>query len=252
MARLKALFLPTALILLWQVAAMAFGIQSDTLAAPAEIVLALGSGLADGSIAATTIETLVTAAGGLLIGAALGIACGLAFGLIPPVSRLMQVTIEVLRPIPAIAIVPIALLVFGFGKTMEIVIVAFACFFPVLILTENAVRQITPRLLEVSRVLKFSLVQRVAKIVMPSALPRIFVALRLAAGLSLIVAVTVEIAANPMGLGYRLMLAGQSLRPADMFATLLWIGFLGWLLNWLLVETERRLFGAFMVTRQRR
>lgn len=252
MARLKGLILPGLLVLVWQLAAMILGIQSDTLAAPKDIVMALGTGLADGSMLATTLDTLSTAAAGLVIGAALGIACGLVFGLIPPVSRLMKVTIEVLRPIPAIAIVPIALLVFGFGRTMEIVIVAFACFFPVLLLTESAVRQITPRLLEVSRILKFSMPQRVVKIIMPSVIPRIFVALRLAAGLALIVAVTVEIAANPMGLGYRLMLAGQSLRPADMFATLIWIGLLGWLLNWLLVETERHLFGAFMTGRHRR
>ena len=145
------------------------------------------------------------------------------FGLIPPVSRLLRLTVEILRPVPAIAIVPIALLIFGFGYRLEIAIVAFACFFPLLILTESAVRQIAPRLIEVSRVLRLGQTQRLTKIVLPASLPRIFVALRLAGGVALIVAVTVEIAANPMGLGYRLMVAGQSLRPADMFATLIWI-----------------------------
>jgi NitT/TauT family transport system permease protein len=125
---------------------------------------------------------------------------------------------------------------------MEISIIAFACFFPVLLLTESAIRQISPRLMEVARVMRLTSVQRTFKIVFPAVLPRLFVAMRLAAGVALIVSVTVEIAANPQGLGYNLMLAGQSLRPADMFAILFWIGLIGWTLNWALMRTERKLF----------
>jgi ABC-type nitrate/sulfonate/bicarbonate transport system permease component len=240
----RGLALPLALIVLWQAGASAYGVESDTLSSPAAIAGALAAGLADGSLAAATARTLTAAAAGLALGGAFGIACGLVFGLLPPVSRLMRVTVELLRPVPAIAVVPIALLMFGFGFRLEIAIVAFACFFPLLILTEAAVGQITPRLIEVARVLRLGALRRLTAIVLPACAPRIFVALRLAAGVALIVAVTVEIAANPMGLGYRLMLAGQSLRPADMFATLLWIGLIGWLLNHALLHAEARLFAA--------
>lgn len=242
MAAAKGLALPFLLLLLWQIAAIMHGTQSDTLAAPSAIALAFWDGLADGSILSSTTGTLTAAAGGLLVGAGMGIASGFVLGLMPPVSRMMRVTVEVLRPVPAVAMVPISLLVFGFGYAMEIAIIAFACFFPVMLLTEGAIRQITPRLMEVARVLKLRGWQRATKIVLPAVLPRLFVAVRLAAGIALIVSVTVEIAANPQGLGYRLMLAGQSLRPADMFATLFWIGLIGWSLNWGLVHAERRLF----------
>lgn len=243
-ASAKALALPMGLLLLWQAIWVAIGVQSDTLAAPSAIIVAFGHGFADGSLLSATGETLAAAGIGLALGATLGLLFGIVFGLIPPVSRLMGLSIEILRPIPSIAIVPIAILIFGFGYVLEIAIVAFACFFPILLLTEAAIRQITPRLLEVARVLRLSGVQQVYKIVLPAALPRIFVALRLAAGIALIVAVTVEIVANPIGLGTRLMQAGSSLRPADMFATLLWVGFLGWFLNWALVRAERALFPA--------
>ena len=73
--------------------------------------------------------------------------------------------------------------------------------------------------------------QRTAKIVAPAALPRIFVAFRLAAGISLVVAVTVEIAVNPQGLGYGVMTAGQALRPDLMLAYVVWIGIVGFALN---------------------
>ena len=65
-----------------------------------------------------------------------------------------------------------------------------------------------------------------------------------ALGIALVVAVTVEITANPLGLGYRMTIAQQSLQPDLMFALLLWIGLLGWSLNALLVRAEARLFGA--------
>jgi ABC-type nitrate/sulfonate/bicarbonate transport system permease component len=240
--RLKGLALPLAIVALWQLGAMIFGVHSDTLSKPSDILVSLFSGLTDSSLLAATGSTLASAGGGLLLGAVMGVACGLLFGLIPTVSRLMRVTVEVLRPIPAVAIAPIVLLVFGFGYRLEIAIVGFACFFPMMILTEAAIRQIAPRLMEVARVLRLSAGQQVAKVVVPASLPRIFVALRLAAGLALIVAVTVEIAVNPMGLGYRLMLAAQSLRPADMFATLIWIGLIGWGLNYALVRVGALLF----------
>ena len=81
-------------------------------------------------------------------------------------------------------------------------------------------RGIEPRLLEVARALGLGVVARVIKIVLPAALPRIFVGLRLAAAVALVVAVTVEITANPLGLGYALIVAQESMRPDRMFAFL--------------------------------
>jgi NitT/TauT family transport system permease protein len=97
--------------------------------------------------------------------------------------------------------------------------------------------------MEVARVLRLSPGQSVRSIVIPAALPRIFVAGRLAAGIALIVAVTVEIAINPLGLGAGIMLAQQALRPDLMLAYLVWIGLLGYALNAGLMAAQRRLFG---------
>jgi ABC-type nitrate/sulfonate/bicarbonate transport system permease component len=173
----------------------------------------------------------------------MGLAAGIVLGLVPTLSKLSLLTIEALRPMPAIALVPIGLLVFGFGYSLEIAIVSFACFFPVLILTEQAISQMPRLLIEVSTVLQLGLWHNLTKIVLPACLPRIFVAFRLAVSVALIVAITVEIVANPIGLGSRLLKAAQSLRPADMFATLFWIGLVGWVANYLLVGVERRFFG---------
>ena len=156
---------------------------------------------------------------------------------------LMRLSTEALRPIPSVALIPLALLIYGFGYRMEIAVVAFACFWPLLIITESAVRGIEPQLLEVSRALGFGLMARVFKIVLPAVLPRVFVGLRLAAAVSLVVAVTVEITANPIGLGYALIVAQESMKPDRMFVFLVWIGFLGWLVNAVLLRAQRRWFG---------
>jgi sulfonate transport system permease protein len=113
----------------------------------------------------------------------------------------------------------------------------------VLILTRNAVAGVDPALFDVARVLRLTPVARTVKIVLPAALPRIFVGFRLAAGIALTVAVTVEVSTNPLGLGYGMMLAEQSLHPDLMLAYLLWIGIVGWALNYAIVNAQRRLFG---------
>ena len=241
--RVKALLLPVTALAMAEIWARAVHLQSDSLAPPSAIATALAEALRDGSILVATRDTLISAFAGLLIGSAIGLAFGIALGIFHVFDRLMEVTIEAIRPIPSIALLPIALIALGFGYRMEIVIVAFACIWPVLILSRAAVGGIEPRLIEVSRALRLSPVDRVRKIIIPAALPRIFLAFRLAAGIALIVAVTVEIAINPIGLGAGIMTAQQALRPDLMLAYLLWIGIVGYFLNTGLVVAQQRLFG---------
>jgi ABC-type nitrate/sulfonate/bicarbonate transport system permease component len=241
--RVKAFLLPVATLALLEIWARAIHLQSDSLAPPSAVAVALVEAFQDGSVLIATRDTLIAAFAGLLIGGAIGLAFGIALGIFHIFDRLMEVTIEAIRPIPSIALLPIALIALGFGYRMEIVIVAFACIWPILILSRAAVGGIEPRLIEVSRALRLSPADRVRKIIIPAALPRIFLAFRLAAGIALIVAVTVEIAINPIGLGAGIMTAQQALRPDLMLAYLLWIGLTGYVLNAGLVAAQRHLFG---------
>jgi ABC-type nitrate/sulfonate/bicarbonate transport system permease component len=241
--RAKALLVPVAALMLLEIWARAIHLQSDSLAPPSAVAAALVEAFKDGSVLTATRDTLISAFAGLLIGGAIGLAFGIALGIFRIFDRLMEVTIEAIRPIPSIALLPIALIALGFGYRMEIVIVAFACVWPILILSRAAVAGIEPRLIEVSRALRLAPADRVRKIIIPAALPRIFLAFRLAAGIALIVAVTVEIAINPIGLGAAIMTAQQALRPDLMLAYLVWIGVIGYALNAGLVVAQRHLFG---------
>ena len=239
----KPLLLPLTVLAALEAWARMAHLQSDSLAPPSAIMAALIGALADYSIPIATRDTLFSTFAGLAIGGVIGIALGIAFGIFDALDRLMEVTVETIRPIPSIALLPIALIALGFGYRMEIVIVAFACIWPMLILSRAAVRGIEPRLMEVSRALGLPPAQRVWKIIVPAALPRIFMAFRLSAGIALIVAVTVEIAINPLGLGAGIMIAQQALRPDLMLAYLVWIGVIGYGLNVLLIIAQHRLFG---------
>jgi ABC-type nitrate/sulfonate/bicarbonate transport system permease component len=240
---LKGTLLPVAILAIWEAWMRLSGIESDSLAPPSQIAVAFYQALVDGTIFRATGETLRTALAGLALGGGSALVISIILGLVPATARLMQFSIEILRPIPAVALIPVALMTLGFGYAMGISLVAYACFWPVLIYGHSAIANIEPQLLDVSRVLRLNTFGRVTKIVLPAALPRYFVAFRLAAAVALIIAVTVEIAANPLGIGHELMVASQSLHPDLMFAMLLWIGLVGWALNAVMLFAQWRLFG---------
>jgi NitT/TauT family transport system permease protein len=239
----RGLVIPVSFVVAAELAARATGWESSMLASPSGVAAGFWTVLMDGTLVRATAATLATSLAGLAVGSLFGLIIGILLGLSRTADRLLEFTIEALRPVPAVALIPIALLVFGFGFRMEIAIVAFAAFWPILILTRAAVASVEPRLIQVAYALGFGAFARIWKIVLPAALPRIFVAFRLSSGIALIVAVTVEIAANPLGLGYNMILAQQTLRPELMLALLVWLGIVGWVLNHILLWSQKRLFG---------
>lgn len=226
--------LPALFIAVWEISSRTGVLTLESLSRPSDILFAGMVGLADGSILVATGQTFETALLGLTIAAVAGIIAGAVLGLAPVLERVTDPTIEALRPIPAVAFMPLALMMFGFGVSMETTIVAYACVWPILIVTISAVQAIEPRLLELADVLEMTFVERLRKIILPAAFARINVSLRVAAGIALVVAVTVEIVLNPRGLGYSLILAQQSLRVDIMYAQLLWLCVIGYALNALL------------------
>ena len=239
---LRGWALPIALLVLAEASMRFNGTDSDALARPSDVARALWDALKDGTVLAASLQTLAAALGGLALGGGLGLLAGLWFGLSSRAERWSLLSVELLRPVPSVALIPIAMLVFGFGYRMEMSVVAFTCFWPIMLLTQAALRQVEPRLFEVAQVLGLAAHDRVIKIVLPAAAPRVFVAFRLGVGIALVVAVTVEIAANPQGLGFGLMSAQQNLRPDLMFALLLWVGAVGWALSAALLALEERFF----------
>lgn len=240
LGRWRGLFIPVLLIALWEIGSRTGVLPEDTMSRPSDIAVAGWDALLDGSLLLATFQTFQTALIGLALGSIIGIALGALVGLSPILEGIIGPTLDTVRPIPAVALIPLALLIYGFGVRMEVLVITYATVWPVLIVTISAVRGIEPRLLEVARTLEMSPMSRMRRIVLPAALARIAVGIRVSAGVALVVAVTVEIVLNPQGLGYGMIIAAQSLRPELMWAELLWVGLAGWAFNYLLTTIDRR------------
>ena len=240
---------PAGLMLLWESLSRAGVLSEDGFSRPSRALVAGLRALADGTLFEQTLQTFSAAFLGLLIAALAGVLLGTLLGLFRSLERSAALTIDALRPVPSVALIPLALLIFGFSRNMSAAVAAFACFWPVLIITIAAVRGIDPRLLEVGRMLGFSLSERIWKLALPAATPGIFVGIRVAAGIAIVVTVTTEIVTNPRGLGYGMIVAQQSLQADLVWATLVWIGIVGWLVNWGLARLERRCLRWYWMSR---
>jgi NitT/TauT family transport system permease protein len=248
----RALPVPMVAILLAEVLFRLFASDSDVLAPPSAILSGALQSLSDGTLLGATWDTLVATLGGMVVGVVPGVLFGICLGLSRLAPRTFFLSIELLRPVPAVALIPLAMLIFGFGYGMEVSIVAFATFWPALILSQHAVGEIPTTLIDASRSLCLSRVRTIFSVILPAAAPRLFSALRFCVGYALIVAVTVEILSNPQGLGYALTISQQTLHPDVMLAMLVWVGIIGWSLNAALLKLHDVLYARRSTPTERR
>jgi ABC-type nitrate/sulfonate/bicarbonate transport system permease component len=238
----RAAVLPFLIFLCWELLARTH-VAPEAASRPSSIARALVAQLADGSLLSLTYQTLLAASAGWAIGVVAAIVAGIAIGTLPLVRIIVGPALNLTRSIPPVALIPVALLAFGLGPKLEIVMVAFAVFWPVVLLTAAGVASVDARLLEVARALRFSPAARAVTFILPAASPNIAVAIRLAAGIALVIAVTTEIIASPTGLGNGISFASTTLRPDIMFADLAWLAVIGFAINLGLARIERRTFG---------
>jgi ABC-type nitrate/sulfonate/bicarbonate transport system permease component len=216
---------------LWEAVVRTGMLEFQYLPAPSAVARGIGSVISSGELATATLHTLRVTLLGWLLASALGAGLGVVLGLSNTAWRYSMASIEVMRAIPPVTLVPVALLVFGFSVRMELTIILFVSAWPVLVNTIDGVRSVRSELLDVARMLRMPPAVRVHKIVLPAAMPSIVVGLRLALSLSLVLAVVAEMIGNPSGLGNALVRSSQALRPEEMFAYVFTIGVLGVALN---------------------
>jgi ABC-type nitrate/sulfonate/bicarbonate transport system permease component len=176
----------------------------------------------------------------------LGIAAGLAIpiGIVIGSSRLLyrasRGLIEFLRPIPSVALIPLAILIYGTGLESKVFLAAFASFWQVLVATLYGVQDVDPVATDTARSFGFSRPQRLLRVTLPSAVPYIATGLRIASAVSLILTVTAELVIGAAGLGRSINLARSGGNEELMYALILATGVLGLLLNTVFQRVERR------------
>lgn len=184
--------------------------------------------------------TLGVWAAGLAAATVLGGAAGIALALLPWLERITRPLIEFMRPIPSVALIPVALIVIGLGFRMEVTLIAFASIWPVLFNTKAGVEGVDPRYVETGRILGLGPAPIVLRIVLPAALPAMATGVRTAAAIALVLAITVEMLAGQKGLGFFLQFAALNGQFAQMWAGTMFAGLLGIALNALFLTAERR------------
>jgi len=186
-------------------------------------------------------QTLTRMAMGFVSASLVGIVLGALIGLSPRVRVYIEPSLELIRPLPASAMIPVFVLLFGLNDRMIVTAIAFSSLWPVLLNTVHGFKTVEPRLIEVARILRLSRLQTVWKIALPNAMPDIFAGLRLALTVSLILAVVTEMLAGVAGLGQNITLAARSFRSADLYAGIIVLGAVGYLTNILLERAENHL-----------
>jgi len=226
---------------LWELYCRTIGSGFDSIASTYATVIAVKDMLLQGPLLGQLAHTTAVALMGWIIASVFGFAIGLLLGLSPTAWAYSMASIEVLRSIPSISFVSIAVLLFGFSAKTEMVIVVYVSLWPILVGTLSGVRSGPSGLLEVARVFHLSKASTFFKITLPAALPVILVGLRLSLTLSIALAVVAEMIGNPEGLGFGIVSSQQAMQPANAFAYLLVIGLLGWGLNAIFGLAARRL-----------
>jgi ABC-type nitrate/sulfonate/bicarbonate transport system permease component len=148
--------------------------------------------------------------------------------------------IEFLRPIPSVALVPLAVLIYGSGLESKVFLAAFASTWPLLMQTLYGVQDVDPVATDTARSFGFSRPQRMLRVTLPSAVPYIATGVRISAAVALILAVTAELVIGSPGLGREINIARQSEATDIMYALIVATGLIGWLINALFARGERR------------
>lgn len=205
----------------------------------------LGAELGQAEFLLATLNTLLAWFLGMSIAMLIAIPLGTLFGLYDVTYRIARTTVDLIRPMPPIALIPLLILVLGQTLEMKVWLVVFAVVWPILFNTISGVREVDPQLLQMSRAFQFSRARQIRRVVLPSAAPFMATGVRISSSIALVVVVTVElIAGGTGGLGaYIAEARAVGTEIPKIFAGTLMTGVLGLILNTVISWTESRLFG---------
>lgn len=226
-----------AMLILWQCSASVA--QSRNF----PTLVAIAQALADDweSLAQSALVTLQRAAIGFAIAVGVMLPLGVVLGRIRWLGDLVEPVLEFLRPLPPIAVVPLAMMLLGIGGEAKLVVIVFGASFPIIINAIDAVRNQDPMQARVARSLRLTTVERMALVDLPAALPQIFAGIRLSISISWLLAVVSEIILSTDGLGAYLLAAQSSFEVAPGFAGIFVIAAVSVLVNSATLHISRRL-----------
>ncbi|WP_454684422.1 ABC transporter permease subunit [Ancylobacter moscoviensis] len=210
-ARIAGWVLPVLLVAAWEYLSRIGYIAPNVLPAPSAVARAGWQALKSGELAHNMGVSTLRALAGLVVGGGIGLALGIANGLSELSRRYTDTTLQMIRNVPHLALIPLVILWFGIEEEAKLFLVALGVFFPIYINTLHGVRTVDPQLIEMGRVYSMSPFTLFRRVILPGALPSIFVGLRFALGIMWLTLIVAETIAASSGLGYMAMQAREFL-----------------------------------------
>ncbi|NVO00579.1 MAG: ABC transporter permease [Geobacteraceae bacterium] len=224
---LRGVAVPLLLLVFWEAVCRAGMVSPIMLPSPTAIVLKWGEWLLSGELLIDVVGSMGRVVGGFLIGAGLALPLGLFMGASPRIYEYCNPIIQVLRPIPPIAWIPMSILWFGLGNPPAIFLISLGAFFPVLMNTIAGVQNVDSIYLRASLNLGAGKGIMFRRVILPAATPYILAGVRIGIGTAFIVVIVSEMIAVNNGLGYRILEAREFMWSDKIIAGMITIGLLG-------------------------
>jgi ABC-type nitrate/sulfonate/bicarbonate transport system permease component len=228
-------------IVVWAAATNLGWVNHALVPSPQEVGRAAVAAIADGTLWRNTLASLRRVVEGFAVAMLIAVPLGAVMGISGVVRGLVEPLIELLRPVPPIAFIPLAILWFGIEETSKVMIIAYGAFFPIFVNTMSGFRDVDRVHIRAAQTLGADRLHLFRDVVLPSAFPQIVTGARLGMGMAFIVLVAAELVASSEGLGFLINDARFSFRTDQIFVGIITIGILGFALNAGLLATERRL-----------
>ena len=228
------------LLVAWELSVTSGAVRSESWPALSKVLTALVAGFRGEGWGGIFGSSMYRLACGYAIAVASGVAVGLLIGASDRMNAVLNPTIEIFRVLPIPAIVPPLIFLLGLDDALKITVIALASFFPIALNTAAGVRAMDPVHLLVARTFRMPRRRILLGIQLPSALPYVFAGCRISLGIALIVTVVTEMIAGSEGVGYYIVSMQYSMRADDMYAAIILLSAVGYLLNRLFLALESR------------
>lgn len=223
---------PALLVAFWQFGASQGWIASRVLPAPLNVLKAAWVLAASGELWLHVKVSAARALTGLAVGGGLGLALGLLTGSVRLFETLLDTSLQMLRNIPALALIPLVILWFGIDESAKLFLISVSVFFPIYLNTFHGIRNVDPGLIEMGRSYGLSRWQLYRQIVLPGAMSSILVGLRFSLGLMWVILIVAETISAQAGIGYLTMNAREFLQTDIVLVGILLYALLGKLADW--------------------
>jgi sulfonate transport system permease protein len=233
--------LPLVLLLLWEAATHEKWVKPYFLPSPENVARTFWSMLTQQELLKDLRLSSTIILEGFVSGTAVGLILGFAAGLSRTTETFLAPTLNAVRQVPPLAWIPLLVLWLGIGPIAKGVLVAKAVFFPVFLNTVQGIRAVSKDYIEVGRVFGYGRMLMLRRIILPSALPMIFVGIRYGAGLAWSVMIAAEMIGSKYGIGYLLMRAQELLLTTQLYVVIAIIGSVGFAIDFVLRAIESRL-----------